>query len=64
LTRVFVDKTAELVATADLAFRRPLPSLVEFGGPEFEGAMREGFQKPLRLATELGGEHDGRDTPV
>jgi hypothetical protein len=41
LTLVFVDKTAELVATADhLALRWPLPSLIEFGRPEFERTMR------------------------
>src|SRR6266540_2303351 len=37
---VLVDEAAEAVATADLALKRSLPSLVESGRPEFEGAMR------------------------
>src|SRR5207247_10676062 len=37
---VLVDEAAEPVATADLALRRSLPSLVEFGWSEFEGAVR------------------------
>jgi len=40
LTLVVVDETAELGATADLALRRPLPSLLDFGRSEFQGAMR------------------------
>ena len=40
MTLVFVDKTAELVATADLALRRPPSSVVVSGRPEFEGAVR------------------------
>ena len=35
-----MDEAAEPVATADLALRRSCPSLIEFGRPEFEGAMR------------------------
>jgi hypothetical protein len=35
-----VDEAAESVAAADLAFRRSIPSLVEFGRSEFKGAMR------------------------
>ncbi len=37
---VLVDEAAKAVATADLALRRSLPSLIEFGRPEVEGAMR------------------------
>jgi len=37
---VLVDEAAESVAAADLAHGRFLPSLVAFGRPEFEGAMR------------------------
>jgi hypothetical protein len=34
---VLVDEATEAVATADLARRRFLPLLIEFGRPEFEG---------------------------
>jgi hypothetical protein len=36
---VLVEEATEPVATADLAHRRCLPLLIEFGRPEFEGAM-------------------------
>jgi hypothetical protein len=36
---VLVDEAAEAVATADLARRRFLPLLIEFGRPEFERAV-------------------------
>jgi hypothetical protein len=35
-----MDEAAEPVVTTDLALRRSLTLLVEFGRPEFEGAMR------------------------
>jgi hypothetical protein len=35
-----VDEASKPDATADLAHRRSLPPLVEFGRPEFKGAMR------------------------
>ena len=39
---VLVDEAAKAVATVDLALRRFLPSLFEFGRPEFKGAMGVG----------------------
>ena len=37
---VLVDEAAEPVASADLTRRRSFLSLVEFGWPEFDGAVR------------------------
>ena len=49
-----MDEATEPVATVDLSPRRSLASLVEFGRPEFEGAV-----EPLAVVVvDIGAEHE------